>query len=245
MTWPEIRDALDGGSRTVVVGVGSIEQHGPHLPVVTDSVVAQASAAGVAARLPGVLLGPTLPVGVSPHHMGFPGTLTLTPEVFRDQVSQCVASLGRHGVERVLVVSGHGGNFGPLAELRERTGGRIDGVEFVPYDDLEGFIGVFQGVAAGDGISAADCGSHAGEWETSLMLALRPDLVEMDRAEPGYLGGFDGSVADRLFSEGTASLAANGVLGDPRAATAERGQRYLGAWIDELEHHFVGRGVVR
>jgi len=242
MTWPDVESALAAGIRSAVIAVGAIEQHGPHLPLATDTIIATETARRVAERMPGVLLGPTLPIGVSLHHLSFPGTFSVSERNFQDQVTACVESLGAHGVERVFVLSGHGGNFGPLARLSREVGGTIGGTGFVPFTDLDAFLEVFYSVSAQDGISPQASGAHAGEWETSIMLALHPELVRMDRAEAGFVELFDDGAAERLFRDGTASLAANGVLGDPGSATAERGERHLNAWVDTLVDHFTRAG---
>lgn len=241
MTWPDVAAALAAGTRSAVIAVGAIEQHGPHLPLATDTIIATETARRVAERMPDVLLGPTLPIGVSPHHLSFPGTFSLPERQFQAEVTAAVTSLGAHGVERVFVLSGHGGNYGPLARLSDEVGGRIGATEFVPFADLEAFLEVFYAVSARDGISPQASGAHAGEWETSIMLALHPELVRMDRAEAGFVDVFDDATAERLFREGTASLAANGVLGDPASATAERGERHLAAWVDTLVDYFTER----
>jgi creatinine amidohydrolase/Fe(II)-dependent formamide hydrolase-like protein len=241
MTSPDVEAALVGGRRSALIAVGAIEQHGPHLPLATDTLIATETARRVAQRMPDLLLGPTLPMGVSDHHASFPGTLTQSEESFQAQVTECVTSLGSHGVERVFVLSGHGGNYGPLERLVLATGGRIGAAQLIAFSDLAAFLDVVHSVSAEDGIPSALSGAHAGEWETSIMLAIHPELVRMDRAEAGFVNVFDEATARRLFRDGTASLAANGVLGDPRSATPERGERHLNAWVDTLVHHFTGK----
>jgi creatinine amidohydrolase len=241
MTWPDVRTALAAGKRSALIAVGAIEQHGPHLPLATDMLIATETARRVAERMPDLLLGPTLPVGVSTHHLAFPGTFSLAERTFQDQVSACVTSLGAHEVERVFVLSGHGGNFGPLGRLAGEVDGQIGATAFVPFSDLEAFLDVFHAVSAQDGISPQASGAHAGEWETSIMLAIHPELVRMQEAEAGFVGVFDAATAERLFREGTASLATNGVLGDPCFATSDRGERHLTAWVDTLVDYFTER----
>lgn len=241
MTWPDMQTALAAGKRSALIAVGAIEQHGPHLPLATDTLIAAEAGRRVAERMPDLLLGPTLPVGVSTHHLAFPGTLSIEERSFQDQVAACVSSLGAHGVERVFVLSGHGGNFGPLARLALEVGGKIGTAEFVPFADLAAFLEVFYSVSAQDGISPQASGAHAGEWETSIMLAIHPELVRMDEAAAGFVGTFDAATAERLFMEGTASLTANGVLGDPSSASSERGERHLAAWVDTLVDYFTER----
>ncbi|WP_187271886.1 creatininase family protein [Aeromicrobium terrae] len=239
MTWPEVQGVVAAGERSALIAVGAIEQHGPHLPLATDTLIATETARRVGERMPGLLVGPTLPVGVSSHHLAFPGTLSISEQSFQDQVKACVASLAAHGVDRVFALSGHGGNFGPLGRLARQVDGMIGTAAFIPFDDLEAFLGVVHAVSAVDGIPPAASGVHAGEWETSVMLAIHPELVRMEKAAAGYVGDFDEATAERLFRDGTRSLAANGVLGDPGAATAERGERHLTAWVDALVDHFT------
>src|SRR6185312_3796008 len=161
MHWPEVRAALDAGTRTVVAAAGSMEQHGPHLPFQTDTLLGTVLAEAVATRLERVIVGPTIPFGVSEHHMAFPGTITLDAPTFKTVVRQYVGSLARHGFENVVILPSHGGNFGPLRELHEETGGRIEGVRYLPFTDLMDFIEVMNRKAAEDGITPNVAGAHA------------------------------------------------------------------------------------
>ncbi|MQA04614.1 MAG: creatininase family protein [Streptosporangiales bacterium] len=238
MSWPKVREALDNGVRTAIFAVGSTEQHGPHLPLQTDALLGEALVAELTPRLPNTVMAPTIPLGVSTHHMAFPGTLTLDTPTFLSVVEQCVASLAEHGFTTVLVVPSHGGNFAPLRELYERTGGTIGGARFLPYTDLLAFIRAMEAVSAEEGIAPEVSGAHAGESETSLVLALRPDLVDMDAAVAGFDKQLDDATAKYLFEHGTAALTDVGVLGDARAADAERGHRYLKAVVDLLYDYF-------
>src|SRR4051794_30525520 len=191
MSYPEVEQALGAGHRSALIAVGAIEQHGAHLPLATDTLIATETARRVAESMPHLLLGPTLPVGVSTHHLAFPGTLSISESCFQDQVAACVASLGAHGVERVFVFSGHGGNFEPLARLARDVGGMIGDTAIVPFSDLRTFLEVFHSVSAQDRITPEESGVHAGEWETSIMLAIHPELVRMHEAEAGFCGAFD------------------------------------------------------
>lgn len=238
MSWPQVRAVLDAGMRTALFAVGSTEQHGPHLPLQTDALLGEAIVTALAPRLPGTVLAPTIPIGVSPHHMAFPGTVTLDAATFKSMVERCVESLASHGFTTVLVVPSHGGNFAPLRELHESTGGTIGGARFVPYTDLLEFVGVLEAVGEADGIPPEVSGSHAGESETSLVLALRPDLVDMDAAVAGFDRRLDDETAAHLFAHGTDALSPVGVLGDARPATAERGHRYLEALVALLQGFF-------
>ncbi len=234
MHWPEVREALDSGTRTIVAAAGSMEQHGPHLPFQTDTLLGTVLADAVASRLTGVIVGPTIPFGVSEHHMAFPGTITLDTPTFKEVVRQYVASLARHGFENVVILPSHGGNFGPLASLFEETGGRIEGARFLPFTDLMTFIDVMNRKAAEDNITPQVAGAHAGETETSMVLAERPQLVLMDKAAEGFVGTFDEAASRTVFEKGMTALTANGILGDARPAQAERGHRYIDSLADML-----------
>lgn len=234
MSWTEIKASIDNGQKTVVAAAGSMEQHGPHLPIQTDTLLGTFLADAIAERLPGVLRGPTIPFGVSKHHMKFAGTITLDEACFKEVVRQYVESLAAHGFETVFIVPSHGGNFGPLGELQEETGGTIGGARYHAYSDLMAFVDVFNGVAESDGITPAEAGAHAGEAETSLVLAAREDLVEMEYAIEGYVGAFGDADVKRLFSEGMTAMTDNGILGDARSATRERGFAYRDAMADFL-----------
>lgn len=243
MHWPEVRAALDHGTRTVVIGAGSMEQHGPHLPFQTDTLLGTALAEAVAARLgdAGAIVGPTIPFGVSEHHMAFPGTITLDKETFKAVTRQYVASMARHGFTTVLVVPSHGGNFSPLRELLEETGGRIEGARFLPYTDLMTFIGAMDSVSKPDGITPEVAGAHAGEAETSMVLARKPELVDMSVAAEGFVGIFDEAASRTVFEQGMTALTANGILGDARPADAGRGDRYIDALAEMLAGYFRER----
>jgi len=234
MTWPEVRAALDAGHRTIVAAAGSTEQHGPHLPLQTDTLLGTFLVEAIVERLPGVFQGPTIPFGVSDHHMPFAGTITLDNDAFKTLVDQYVKSLAAHGFESIFIIPSHGGNFGPLRELETECGGRIDGARFIAYSDLQSFINVMYGIAAEDDISPEICGAHAGEAETSLVMAAREDLALMNHAEEGYVGNFGPEAQAAVFERGMPALTSNGILGDARPANADRGLRYRDAMADML-----------
>jgi len=203
-TWGEV------GSPVVVVPVGSFEQHGPHLPLGTDTLIATALADALVAAQPSCVLGPSIGVTASGEHQGFPGTLSIG----RDAMAAVLIELTRSAdwAIGVVFVNGHGGNAAALAEAasvfaRERRRALI----WSPR------------VAGGD--------LHAGHTETSLMLHLAPALVRLERAAIGP----QPPLAD-LVAHGVRALSPTGVLGDPSGATAEAGRQLF----DELAHQLVG-----
>jgi creatinine amidohydrolase len=202
-TSPEV---AAGPSRVLVVPIGSIEQHGPHLPLDTDVRIAEAVAARIVDASVDFVLGPTLPVGAAGEHAGFAGTLSIGTAALTDVLVELRRSLGSE-FDGLAVVNGHGGNHDALvaAEHRCREEGR----------DLRTWTVRLPGADA-----------HAGRTETSLMLAIAPEMVRLDLAEAGV----NDPVADLLPAlrlGGVAAVSPNGVLGDPAGASATEGETLL------------------
>jgi mycofactocin precursor peptide peptidase len=202
-TW---REAAAHERRAVVVPVGSIEQHGPHLPLDTDTRIAVAVARGLAAGRAGVALAPAISLGASGEHAAFPGTLSIGTAA----LTELLVELGRDVTRdwsALLLVNAHGGNrdavSAALAHLRD---------EARP-------CAVFHAAPrTGD--------AHAGRTETAILLHLDPSLVHLESAEPGECRPV-GELMARLSRDGVGSVSPNGVLGDPGGATAAEGRALL------------------
>jgi creatinine amidohydrolase len=232
MTSAQVRAELGRGRSTVVVPFGAVEQHGPHLPLDTDAVLADRLGPLLAERLD-ALCAPTMRIGCSQHHLAFAGTLSLRPQTLQMIVHDLVDGLARHGFRRVVLLATHGGNEPPLQEAGAAS--RRDGVSVV-VPSLRVAVGALLAVARARGVPPGVAGGHAGELETSLMLALAPDLVRTAAmTEPGYTGPLDDAAAKVLFEDGVGALAANGVLGDPRGASSDAGHAYVTAFLDAIE----------
>ena len=162
--------------------------------------------------------------GCSAHHLAFSGTISLGEKTFRSIVADVVASLSRHGFRRIVLLPTHGGNFKPMAEAMAAIES-VKGVQVLAFTDLMGLVSAAAESSRSLGVDAAKSGAHSGEWETSLMLAIRPEQVKMDRAAEGFLGDLS-EITSKVF-DGIQNLDQNGVLGDPRPATAEAGKKYL------------------
>jgi creatinine amidohydrolase len=223
LSWPEVRAELDAGRDTVVIAFGATEQHGPHLPLATDALLGDHLARLVAERLD-AFVAPTVRVGCSEHHLAFAGSLSLSEETFHGVVGDLVRSLARGGFRRVVLIPTHGGNFAPLAGAVEKLG-PVDGIEVRAITNLGALFAIVQVGAEEFGVPAGEGGLHAGEWETSMLMAIHPELVHSERGEPGYTGDLQEALG-KLFSGGVDAVAANGVIGDPRQASAEHGERY-------------------
>jgi mycofactocin precursor peptide peptidase len=210
--WPEVEA---GPRRLLVVPLGSLEQHGPHLPMDTDTRIAAAVAARACAGRPGVGLAPPIAIGASGEHADFPGTLSIGTVA----LSTVLVELGRHASlhwPAMLLVNGHGGNVPAIAGAVQRL--RHEGRQcHVWHAGLPG--------GGGD--------AHAGRTETSVMLALAPSDVRADRAAAGETRPL-AELLPGLRAHGVRKVAANGVLGDPSGASAAEGERLLSLLVASL-----------
>ena len=208
-TWT---DAAAARARVVLVPLGSCEQHGPHLPLDTDTRIAIAVAEAAAERLPGSVVAPALSYGSSGEHAGFTGTLSIGQDALELVLIELVRSADRFA--RVVLVNGHGGNLEPVrrAERQLRREGRA-------------VRSWFPVVPGGD--------AHAGRTETSLMLAIAPSAVRVERAEAGNTAPLPALLGD-LQLVGVVGVSPNGVLGDPSGADATEGRALLERLVDDL-----------
>lgn len=233
MTRPEVEEAIASGVDTVIITIGSTEQHGLHLPLGTDAIMGEALGQRVARALGDTLLAPGMRIGCSEHHMDFAGSLTLSRETFIGVVGDICRSLARHGFRHIVLLPTHGGNFAPLAKAVEAIRPELSGVNLIAFTDLMAFMDEIFQTGKARKVTPLQAGAHAGEFETSIMLYLRPDLVTMDQAQPGYVGD-QLSIAPLVFEKGFRAVTENGVLGDPRDASAASGEAYMAAITDLL-----------
>lgn len=229
LSWPEVKEEIEAGRDTIVLALGAVEQHGHHLPLATDSIFGDELGRSVAERLD-AFHAPTVRVGCSRHHLAFPGTMSVEQETFSAVVGDIVRGWAGHGFKRIVLLPTHGGNFAPLAAALERLG-QVDGVKVVGVTDLGLLVNATLGLGAELGIPSAEGGLHGGEWETSMMLALRPQQVRMERAVAGYTGELESGM-QRFLEEGIHVLTDTGVFGDPQRASAENGRRYIERLVD-------------
>ncbi len=230
MTWAEVQKEIENGRDSVVVPFGSTEQHGRHLPLGTDAIIGDEIGRGLAERL-GAFIAPTVRIGCSQHHLVFPGTISLREETLQRIIIDVVASLSGQKFRRIILIPTHGGNFKPLEEAIKLIK-PIENIRILAFTDLKGLINRAFESSKAFGVDERSSGAHSGEWETSLMLALRPQQVKMDCAAEGFVGDLS-EVMSKVF-DGIQNLDKNGVLGDPRPANEKAGKKYLEEIIEFL-----------
>jgi creatinine amidohydrolase len=227
MNWPDIKKAIDEGYTTVVVGVGSTEQHGPHLPTKTDTMIGDMMALRFAMEWGNALQAKTIPVGCSEHHLAFPGTLSLQASTLKAIINDYTESLVKQGFKTIIYLPSHGGNFTAVKEAIDEQQKKFPQHKITGYTDLMGLMNSLFKLSGEFGITPEEAGAHAGENETSLILAFAEQLVSQDRFGPGYLGPLGEKEVKVVMEKGMPALSEKGVLGDPTKASAQKGAVYL------------------
>ena len=234
MNWPDIKEAMDKGFTTAIVGIGSTEQHGPHLPTKTDTLIGDEIAYRVASRLGKALQAKTICVGCSEHHLAFPGTISLKSSTLKMMINDYTDSLVEQGFKTIIYLPSHGGNFAHVKKAIEEQQKKYPDVKVIGYTDLMQFVDCLFNISAEFGITKEEAGAHAGENETSFILALAGELVMQDRFAPGYLGALGEEEFKIILEKGMPALSKKGVLGDPTKASVERGEVYLEKIVEFL-----------
>ena len=231
MSWTALRERLKQGPLDVIVPLGALEQHGPHLPLDTDAVIAETVADRAAQTAGECMVVPCIPIGASSHHLDFPGTASLSDTTLRRVLVEVIQTLLSHGFRGAYLVTGHAGNVGAMSAVMAK----LDPAErsrVVSFDDWPAQRDAIHRVAEDQlGLDRELVGTHGGHFETSIMLAVAPDRVDMSSAVAGHVGPA-ASASAKLRSEGMAALSPVGIIGDPRGSTADAGERYLDALVD-------------
>lgn len=206
-TW---RDVDSRQRQALIVPIGATEQHGPHLPLRTDTLLAEHVATAVQDRRSDADLAPVLAIAASGEHAPFPGTLSIGT----DALANAVIELARHATQwwpALLVVNGHGGNVEALDRVADlcRSESRLIGVVHLALPGMD---------------------AHAGRAETSLMLHVAPHLVRLDQMESGPTTPVSDLMSE-IREDGVRAVSPSGVLGDPREATPSEGQQWFNALV--------------
>ncbi len=220
-TWVEIdraRRPSDDGTQApiVLIPVGSTEQHGPHLPIRTDTLIAEEIAGRAVHHTDGLVVGPTIAVSASGEHAEFPGTLSIGTATTTAMVVELVRSAD--WAAGVVLVNGHGGNHDAISTA----------VDLLTAEGRHALAWWPRWPRRRDG-GPADL--HAGRIETSLMLAIDPGLVRLELA----VAGPDASIDD-LRTRGVRAISPTGVLGDPDGASGREGEQFITAFVEDLVH---------
>jgi creatinine amidohydrolase len=227
MSWSEAKEYLKKND-IVILPVGSNEQHGPANPLGTDHLIAKSIAEETAKRT-GVLCLQVIPFGVSSHHKQFWGTIFISPKTFKEYVRETCLSLAYYGVRKIVVVNGHGGNLAALADLAREL--REEGI----------FMSVFQWWPAAakllPELFAAEERRHAGAEETSVNLALHPNLVNISRALDEEPLRHAMQLEGMTLPLSTVDETSSGVFGKQSTASVEKGKRVFEAVTNELVRH--------
>jgi creatinine amidohydrolase len=260
LTWPEVNEAVAMG-KVILLPVGSTEQHGRHLPLDVDNLLATGVCLEAGRQRPDkILVAPTIPYGFNIHAMDFPGTIHVAYDHFVEFCLDVVKSFAYHGFKRIVIVDGHGSNEHLLEFVGRRAVLETDALvaSFMWWNMLRADPAFLPSVRESTFPGGA---AHACEIETSLYLRLRPELVQMDKAEDHItFHNHKGATGFRWFDafgagpvrlvEWTSSYTPSGVVGQPTLATAEKGARILDeavrhllAWIEEFQAYQGGPRV--
>jgi len=234
-TWPEIKAA--DKERVVILPVGAMEDHGPHLPLDTDNLIVSRLAEAVVASIPAEsLLLPTIPFGFNEHHKDFPGVIYIQPETLMNFVVDVGRSLAHHGFRRILILNGHGSNH-PVLDLAARKTVIATGCLCVSAS----YWNLMSETLQAERRSRTGGMAHAGELETSIYLYFDPGHVQLDKARKAIvhdernrylcldLAGGAKAMAMQWWSAQTA----DGTMGDPTVADAGRGKIFFDAAVRE------------
>lgn len=237
-TWPEIREAV-AQKRVAVLPVGTIEQHGPHLPLITDVLTStEMSRRAVEGISTEAVLMPSVFYAFNEHHLDFPGTISVRGETFIQYVTDIGRSLAHHGFRKVLLVNGHGSNV-PYLDIAARNitnqteaiAAMVSWWSLIPKD-------LFRELRESEFPGGM---AHGCELETSVLLYLRGELVQMEKAERDmpvqrseYFYWDLQAPSPVFFQEFFSRYSRTGTLGDPTKASVEKGRRFVEAVVERL-----------
>jgi creatinine amidohydrolase len=237
MSWTQVRDAMAAGKRTVIVPVAAMEQHGPHMAIGTDTFLGYETSRRLAQALGDALVAPAISIGYSVGHLPMPGTVTVSEETLTTIINEVVDSLAHHGFQDIVLLVSHGGNYGAinaaLPELRRKHPGVRIHAQTSFDSAMTGRDALYQEL----GVEAHRMGVHAGQGETSMMLATHPEYVNMDAAVEGFTG--DASIRWKSkVPPPMPETSPTGILGDARNSTAEIGNRLfehnVQRWVEAI-----------
>lgn len=242
MTSGEVAAAIEAGARTAILPLAAVEQHGPHLPLAMDADHADELAIRIARDLGDALVLPTVRVGYSPHHLGFPGTLSLRASTLEAICEDYGAHLADSGFSTLVLFSGHIGNYPVMRDFETRLAAKLAPLSVIVFTGSEAILDAWR-VAAESCGHGTNVGGHADIAETSVMLVLHPERVRSDKLVPGYQVNTDDAFLARVLTEGLKSLSPNGILGNPIGADTAIGHACLNAVTDLIVDYVRSRAA--
>jgi len=241
LSWPEVAEAL-ARQPVIILPFGTVEDHGRHLALNTDNTILEGLVHEAARRAAGdMLVLPTIPYGLDEHHMDFPGTISINIHTLIDYVADVAISVARHGFTHILIVNGHGSNA-PVADLAARKTVIETGAICASLSPNAAVDPALVADVLAEGRRSAPGGiAHACEYETSMMLYLRPDLVDMSQAEADfgqvtlkYFNWDHDAPSVLIWQDWWSRFSKHGVAGDPTVATAEFGARLFEVTVERF-----------
>lgn len=239
LTWMEIKEALENGYNRIIIPIGSTEQHGPHLPIFTDTILATELSYRIAKKLGRTLVAPPIHLGVSYYHMHFPGTITVSSDLLKEIIKAYVESLYAHGFKIIILLPAHGGDFEPVKDFIKNYKMPKD-LKILAFLNFEEFSKSLDLSLVKQGIPTEIIGSHSGAAETSIMLYLREELVLTKNIKPGYVGNIK-EAREIMRKRGIHEVSQIGVIGDPTYAKKEFGEKSIDFIVDFLVKYFSER----
>ncbi len=244
MTWPEVRDAIKGGKRRVIVMLGAMEQHGPHMAIGTDTYLGYATGERLARRLGDALVAPVVSLGYSVGHLPMAGTVSIEESTLEAVIADVCRSLAHHGFREIILLCTHGGNYHALANVLPRLRAEHAAIRVSAMTDFDEWLVAAKDFARREGLDMTRMGVHAGQGETSLMLTYRTDLVHMDRAVEGFTG--DASIRWKSkVPPPMDTMSPTGILGDARGSTAALGEKMFAERIERLAQMIESGALAR
>ncbi len=242
-TWVTVEESIKTGNITkVIVPIGSLEQHGPHLPLSTDTMIADYVAKQVMKRRADAFLMPPMQLGCSSEHLGFPGTISLQPDTVSNMILNISDSLLKSKLNEFYIINGHGGNKATLDAAITKVKLAFPEMKLYSFTIIDIVKEKFDEIRK----SSRRLVGHADEIETSMMLVIQPEIVDMSKAvreEPSLPQGlsFEREDLARVSFGWTAKeLTRTGVMGDPEVANAETGKVLLDFAVDIISNAING-----
>ena len=234
LSWRQVAAAIESGFSRVILVVGAMEQHGPHMAIGTDTMLGYELAKRLAHRLGHTLIAPAITLGWSEGHLSHSGTINLSPSTLKNVVRDVCSSLSVHGFKEIIVLPSHGGNYRPLQEIVPSLRNELPATKITyPESDLDRHLAEMDSFYEEHGLDSAKMGVHAGQSETSRMLAVHPDLVDMSLAAKGFMG--DASIRWTASTPPPMdTMSPSGILGDAREASRKLGEQLIEHQVDVL-----------